>query len=104
MLARLFLELLKAFVIVGHLALWVAWMGTGLVIYLAPAFYAAIYTRAAAALVVVGVITGLLSIKVRALSRVVDVFHFGGRAILGGMEEMLTEVGRVGRTECDLET
>jgi len=107
MLARLFLELLKAFVIVGHLALYVAWMGTGLVIYLLPAFYSmrTFGDRKTGVVIffVVLVATGLLSLKVKAFRRVYDVFRFGGRTILGGMERMLAEVGRVGRTEGDLE-
>ncbi len=103
MLARLFLEVLKAFVVVGHLALWGAWMGAGLVMYLLPAFYAAVVLgdrkTGVAVFMVLLVVTGILSFKVKALSRVVDVFHFGGRVILTGMEKMLAEVSQVARAE-----
>lgn len=98
-LEKFFLGLLKLFVQLGVMFLVAVWSGIGLVLYLAPAFYALLWmvrqgeTKAAPGVFfVVLIATGLLSLYWKALSRVVDVFHLGNRVILRSQEKMLAEI------------
>ncbi|MGZ2442807.1 hypothetical protein [Sinorhizobium medicae] len=96
---KLFLGLLRLFITLGTLFLFLVWSGIGLFLYVYPAFYAAAWLArqgesgaAMGVFVLVLVATGLLSVYWKALSGVVDVFHLGNRVILSSTAKMLTDL------------
>ncbi|MGQ3209521.1 hypothetical protein [Shinella sp.] len=101
---KFFFALLNAYIRVSLLLLAIAWGLFGVALYVFPAAYAALWIaknggakEAGGAFIVILLVTGILTFKVKALSRVVEVFHVGHSFLIGCQDKLISELEEVWR-------
>lgn len=96
---KFFFGLLTAYVRISVMVIALAWGLLGVALYMLPATYAAFWlakndggAAAGGAFVVILLVTGTLTFKVKALSRVVDVFHVGHSFLMGCPDKIIRDL------------
>ena len=96
---KFFFALLNVYIRVSLLLLAIAWGLFGIALYMMPATYVAIWLAnngdgktAGGAFFIILFATGILSFKVKALSRVVDVFHVGHGFLIGCQDKLISDL------------